>query len=401
MYGNKDSDAARLRSGSGGMLKINDSPLIKAQNVVMVPGGSDALACVAPSPDRKCVDAGDIRVNLHTGLVALHSLFLREHNRIAQFLFTRLPGATDETTFQMTRKIVGAMVQHISYKEMIPLILGRRLYNDGRNGVALRDTGYSNSYNPDVDATVTVEFAAAAFRLHTLAGNELPVLQDNGTETPFFLHFFNPNMWYKAGVLDQLIAGMARKRAQNFDVDFSFVFQNQMYKPPNRSTGFDQLAMNVQRGRDHGVPTYLQMRKFCGLPPINSLSDLERVTSPQNAANLASIYKNINDVDFFAGGMSEKPVNGEGLSGPTFACILTEQFRRLKNGDRFFYENENVFTPSQLQEIRKVSLATIMCLNSPINNVQARVLEAHSATNPLMSCQDIIARSSMRLDAFL
>ena len=178
------------------MLRINDSPIMKKQDVVMVPGGPNALSCIAPGPDKPCVDAGDVRINLHTGLVALHSLFLREHNRIAKFLVERWPaGPTDEMAFQVTRKIVGAMLQHITYKEMLPLILGKKIYNDPRNGLAVRDDGYSKSYNPDVDATVTVEFAAAAYRLHTLSGNELPVLMENGTETPFFLHFFNPNMW--------------------------------------------------------------------------------------------------------------------------------------------------------------------------------------------------------------
>ncbi|GAV09341.1 hypothetical protein RvY_18899-2 [Ramazzottius varieornatus] len=363
------------------MMRINESPLMKKQDVVMVPGGANALSCVAPSADKPCVDAGDVRINLHTGLVALHSLFLREHNRIAKFLVDRSPaGPTDEMAFQVTRKIVSAMLQHMAFKELLPLILGKKIYNDPRNGLALKENGFANSYGSDVDATVMVEFAAAAFRLHTLSGNELPLLMDNGTETPFFLHFFNPNMWYKEGVLDKLIAGMARKRAQQFDADFSFVFQNQMYKAMDKPMGFDQLAVNIQRGRDHGLPTYPQMRKLCGLPPINDVSDLQRATSAQNAASLTSVYSHIDDTDFYAGGISEKPVNNEGLCGPTFACVLTEQFRRLKMGDRFFYENDNVLTPEQLTEIRRVSLASIMCLNSPIDKLQARVLEAESPT---------------------
>ena len=89
---------------------------------------------------------------------------------------------------------------------------------------------------------------------------------------------------------------MAKKRAQNFDADFSHVFQNQMYKPMNKTTGFDLLAINIQRGRDHGVPTYSQMRKLCGLSPINDVRDLERATSIQNAVSLTGVYKNIDDI---------------------------------------------------------------------------------------------------------
>ena len=63
------------------------------------------------------------------------------------------------------------------------------------------------------------------------------------------------------------------------------------------------------------------------------------------------------------GAMAEKPVVG-GIVGPTFSCILGQQFLNLRKGDRFWYENGDhpgAFTPSQLQEIRKTSLARVIC----------------------------------------
>jgi hypothetical protein len=85
---------------------------------------------------------------------------------------------------------------------------------------------------------------------------------------------------------------------------------------------------------------------------------------PFNTLNIIQFYSNIFDYQF-TGGMAEKPVRG-GIVGPTFACILGQQFLNLKKGDRFWYENgghPGSFRPDQLQEIRRTSLARVICDN--------------------------------------
>ncbi len=125
------------------------------------------------------------------------------------------------------------------------------------------------------------------------------------------------------------------------------------------------MSLNIQRGRDHGIAPYNIWRAQCGLTRFERWSDMIVVANPETIDRLSSVYESINDVDLFTGGMAEKPVRG-GIVGPTFACILGQQFLNLKKGDRFWYENgghPGSFRPDQLQEIRKTSLARVICDN--------------------------------------
>lgn len=127
--------------------------------------------------------------------------------------------------------------------------------------------------------------------------------------------------------------------------------------------GLDLAAINIQRGRDHGVPPYTSWRVPCGLTPINSWEDFANVVGPQSAQRISHAYRSVHDIDLFVGGIAERPVVG-GLVGPTFACIIAQQFSNSRKGDRFWYENgglDNSFTPAQLQSIRRISLAQVLC----------------------------------------
>ena len=125
----------------------------------------------------------------------------------------------------------------------------------------------------------------------------------------------------------------------------------------------DLASLNIQRGRDHGIPSYVQFRTACALSPINNWQDLKTVMTPSTARKFENLYSSVDDIDLFPAGLSEKPVVG-GLVGPTFACIIAQQFSNLRKGDRFWFENpnkENKFTPRQLQQIRSTTLAQVLC----------------------------------------
>lgn len=153
--------------------------------------------------------------------------------------------------------------------------------------------------------------------------------------------------------------------------------------------GLDLAAINIQRGRDHGLPSYTQWREPCGLSPIRDWNDLEKIVGPRSARRIQQGYKNVQDIDLFVAGLAERPVIG-GLVGPTFACIIAQQFSNLRKGDRFWYENdgfESSFTPAQLQSIRQVSLAQIICRTLGSGTLQPHIFLPHDViSNERRSC---------------
>lgn len=106
------------------------------------------------------------------------------------------------------------------------------------------------------------------------------------------------------------------------------------------SSGLDLIALNIQRGRDHGLPAYVEWRRICGLSVPRTWKEYETDMDPDAISSLARVYTDPRDVDLFAGSMSEKPVPGA-LVGPTLRCLMGDQFSRLRRGDRFFYEEAN------------------------------------------------------------
>lgn len=75
----------------------------------------------------------------------------------------------------------------------------------------------------------------------------------------------------------------------------------------------------------------------------------------------------------------ERPIQG-GAVGPSFACIIVSQFAELKKGDRFYYENAPVagqtlssaFTGPQLREIKKNTMARIICNDYDVGSIQPK-----------------------------
>lgn len=153
--------------------------------------------------------------------------------------------------------------------------------------------------------------------------------------------------------------------------------------------GLDLAAINIQRGRDHGLPAYTKWREPCGLSPITDWNDLERVVGPLSARRIQSGYRSVDDIDLFVGGLAERPVVG-GLVGPVFACIIAQQFSNLRKGDRFWYENggfESSFTPAQLQSIRQVSFAQVVCRALGAGTLQPHIFLPHTvSTNERILC---------------
>ena len=153
----------------------------------------------------------------------------------------------------------------------------------------------------------------------------------------------------------------------------------------------DLLAINMQRGRDHGLPGYWHWRKWCGLGDSRDFESL-RQDFPDKAMRdmLRDLYGNRMDlVDLFAAGIAESHEIGKAV-GRTFGCIIADQFERMRDGDRFYYENPGVFTPAQLASIKKMTFSKVFCHNlKGIVSVQREAFKVATPTTPRVSCDTI------------
>lgn len=354
VYGNTEERLEALRVGA-------DSPLLKTSDNDMLPFNTNSLTNAnGPIADPTSLFlAGDVRANEQVGLASMHTLFVREHNRIARQLMSEQPDASAESVFQTARRLVVAEIQKITYDEFIPALLGP--------GAIAPYNGYNDSVNP----TIYNEFSAAAFRLgHSMVSEQLLRLDALGNPVEaghlnLEQAFFNaPNLLQQDDDLESILRGLAAQTHQAVDVRVIHPLRNLLFGRPGAG-GLDLTALNIQRGRDHGLPSYTDMRLAMGLSPVSDFSgltdDIDMQQSLQNA------YGDVSKVDLWVGGLAESPLVDQGSQlGELFHAILVKQFTELRDGDRFWYEN--VLSSNELDFIDRVTLADIIRRNTNIGN---------------------------------
>ena len=308
-----------------------------------------------------CFLSGDSRVNQHSGLVVIHTIWVREHNRVARALFKRHPDWSDEELFQEARRIVIAEFQHITINEYIPAIIGFD-YADA-HGLLPFKKGFSNYYDEKIDPTISVEFSAAARFGHSMVRDMFDMLDANGQ---VFRVLNMTTTFFEPTAVNDAFIGHARtlvaRRSESVDTSMAKSIHQQLFTT-NFQYGYDLFAIDIQRARDQGTPTYAQAAEACGVVQVHYWGDLHRVMESKTIDKLRSVYDDPRDMELVVGGMAEKHAPGAQV-GPTFQCLIAEQFFSLRYGDRFFYDNGGLphsFTEVQLGEIRKTSWARILC----------------------------------------
>lgn len=364
VYGSDLERAHFLRSGEGGKLKTSAGNLLpfNTENLENAnPFGVDA--------DDLFI-AGDVRANEQIGLTAVHTLFVREHNRLADEIAadptTSQKAAdaglsVDEYIYQTARRIVGAQIQAITYNEFLPLLLGE--------GAIDPYSGYDETVNP----SISNEFSTAAYRVgHTMLSSELQRINNDGTSAGSISlrdSFFNTQEITENGI-DSLLLGLASQKAQAVDALLVDDIRNFLF--PAGTGGLDLAAVNIQRGRDHGLPGYNQARRGLGLGGYTSFDQI--TSDAEIAQRFRDIYgttdgqDNIDLVDLWIGGIAEDAYNG-GMVGELFNVILSDQFQRLQDGDRFFYLADQDLLNLR-PDIGDTTLSDIIRRNSAITTIQ-------------------------------
>jgi hypothetical protein len=343
IYGSNPRRTRELR-GSRGRLRTSagDLPMF---NTARLPN--------QPTDDPSLFLSGDVRANEQVGLTAMHTLFVREHNDWAREIAAAQPGLSPRQIFLTARAMVGAEMQAITYREFLPLLLGP----DGLEPY--------RGYDPTIDPRIGNEFATAAFRVgHTMLPPGLALLDRNlapvgAGRLPLREAFFHPSLLIELGV-EPFLRGLAMYPAQEIDPLVVDEVRNFLFGPPGAG-GFDLASLNIQRGRDHGLPSLNEARRELGLAPYADFDDVP--ASPRARAALAEIYGTIEDVDLWLGGLVERHVRGA-MVGETLFTLIKDQFERLRDGDRFWYES--YLPPELVRLVERRTLGKIIRSNTRI-----------------------------------
>ena len=351
IYGSDQERADELRLFEGGLLVVSEGDLLPFNEAGLdnAGGSSDTLFL-----------AGDIRANENAALLAMHTLWVREHNYWAGELAAEDPSLTDEELYQEAKAIVTAELQAITYNEFLPALLGEDVLSDY--------AGYQSS----VDPSIANVFSTAAYRFgHSMLSTEILRLNDDGTtadEGNLSLSdaFFAPDEISDNGI-DSLLLGVTAQVANEIDNQVVDDIRNFLFGPPGAG-GFDLASLNIQRGRDHGLADYNQVREDMGLDRVTSFSEIS--SDPDVAAKLEALYGDVDNIDVWVGGLAEDHVDGGSL-GELFTTIIADQFERIRDGDRFWYQS--VFSGEELTEIENTSLADVIERNTDITGLQDNV----------------------------
>ncbi|MFM9994678.1 MAG: peroxidase family protein [Phycisphaerales bacterium] len=358
VYGWNAGRAATLRSFQGGRLAVQTGDIIP-WNTALEPMDTSPFGV---NPLAQVLLAGDDRANTTILLLSMHTLWVREHNRLCAVLAAANPSWDDEKLYQEARRRVIALNAHVTFNEYLPAILGK---------TAVPPYG---GYNDRVNATQSNEFAHAAFRFgHSQINQLIARLEENGFSIPQGAvrmrdQFFTPEKLFDDGGIDPIFRGMAFQPIQKVDFRITFDVRNFLYGPPDL-LGLDLASFNIQRGRDHGLASYTQARVALGLPPVTSFSQVS--ADPLVAQRLAAAYGNIDQVDLWVGGLCEDAVPGSML-GPLFHAIVRDEFLRVRTGDRLWFENGQ-FSAAELAEIKGTMFSDVILRNTGIARVQRNV----------------------------
>ncbi|KAJ8043608.1 Peroxidasin [Holothuria leucospilota] len=364
IYGNNPTREALLRAPTGGELLTMD---IMGSMLNTLPNDNMNSQCAVLVAEQKCALSGDGRTAEQPGLTAIHVTFVREHNRIARELRKLNRHWDHERLYQETRKIVGAMLQHIVYNEYLPLMLGAEIMNRYELKIS-RNSRYQ--YDPSIQASASHQFATASFRNGHSQINEAMLRLDQdfnklAESVPLKLAFFNATYAYDVmgGSLESILLGTLVLPVQKVDNNFAEAVNDQLFADPLQAFGMDLVAINTQRGRDHGLGTYNDYREVCGMSRITNFEELRSIMPDSAVDGIIAAYAHPDDIDLFIGSFSENVIPGT-LQGPTSSCLVGREFQRLKFGDRFWYENRQgpaAFSVEQIAEIKKSTYSRIIC----------------------------------------
>lgn len=358
VYGSDVVRARALRSLKEGKLKVLDKTPIPSRQ--LPPLNEEGLENEAKDENQKKLFlVGDVRGNEQVGLLAMHTVFLREHNRLCDRILKVYPEASDEQVYQLARKIVGAEIQKVTYEEFLPAILG-----------PMAPDLNSSAYDPEINVAIAAEFSGAAYRFgHSMISSKLKMVNGRGriTRLPLRKGFFRgPGYFIRAPYrVNYLIRGFVTQVAQEVDAGIVTDLRNFLFGKPGNG-GLDLAALNIQRGRDLGLPPFNDVREAYNLTRLGGFDEL--TSDPQLKKVLKKQFKDIDKLDLWVGCLVEDHVEGASV-GRLLGTIMSEQFTRLMKGDELFYLRDRDLKQKRLRGIinlEKLTMSHILQRNARV-----------------------------------
>ncbi|XP_068153734.1 peroxidase [Drosophila tropicalis] len=392
LYGNSPAQNRRVRLFKGGLLRTS---YVNGQHWVPVSHNENG-ECGSRS---ECYSMPDRRNRFTPTIALLHTILLREHNRLAEQLALLNPAYNDERLYQEARKINIAQFQKITYYDWVPLFLGSDYAQ--LNGLIYPEESneFVNDYDESVNPSAYAEFSAAAFRYsHTQIPGWFSLVAPNRSSNQTLRlsdYFERPEtiqLLSSSDNFDALIRGLATQLQKRSDANVDVEIKHYFNRKEFQEYGADLKSFDIQRGRDFGLASYNDVREFCGLRRANYWEDFAAEISAEKISLLRKLYASPDDVELTVGGSLEFHAP-EALYGPTMLCIVGKQLLNSRRSDRFFFERDNHlsgFSRTQLAEIRKASLAGLFCSNAHyLHYIQANVFVFPNGRNALLNCNDI------------
>ncbi len=365
----KRATALRRLDGSG---KLKSDQTGAGELLPKNPGGMANAKLPDNAPDERFFMAGDVRCNEHAVLTSMHTLFVREHNRLCDEIINRYSDyihpkkhIQDEAIYQAARKVIGAKMQVITFNEFLPALLGE-------NAIPT----YCG-YDPYLDASVSNEFSTAFYRLGHSMLSEIITLGGGAGTMALREMFFVPAL-VENSAIETFLGGLRTHVMQNIDRHVIDSVRNFLFNPPGTpalNAFLDLVSLNIQCGRDHGLPSYNECRAAYGLtrrtekkhqttenpppppppppppnpplppppppppppptpPPLRKNSFSEISSNPDTVQALTDAYQDSNCIDPWVGALAEDIIPGAAV-GELIRTALIEQFIRLRDGDRF------------------------------------------------------------------
>lgn len=357
VYGANEERAIALRLLKDGLMKTSTGNKLPF---------NDQGLFNAPSSSSVFFVAGDHRPNEHPVLASFHTIFLREHNLLATDLKAVYPDWDDEKLYQTARKINIAQFQKIVYEEFFPIMTGREIRQ-------------YKGFRPNALPAVSVLFSTAAYRIgHTMVGNVITRRGPDMTPLPSIPMeemFFRTSTVLADGI-EPFIRGAIFQKAQEIDTFVHNAIRNFLFFNVDKNLGFDLIALNLQRSRDHALPSYNVVRRLFTGRSAQNFADI--TSNPATQSRLSTAYGgSVDDVEPWIGLMAEDHMPGSSM-GPTLFSIWTAEFSRLRDGDQFFYKTKKLFTQQLLNDFPRLkqiygerdTMAQIVLRNTDITSAE-------------------------------